>query len=221
MEQKLKTVPEWISRIREQLSVSYAGLGMKEKSDYNRNIYLDILEDTRQDKELESRYQALEKEAGQLNVVLSLVIVGFVLVSLFFWFFNKRSKDRNRVHLRRLQLMLDICQKITASIPADAQTEEEIVDSIRTAVCPELEKLFGVKDIRIDNGQLVFPRRMSKDEQAMVRVITPYIQWAIDNGMTSISLGDERRRLEKQRYIYEQHIAGNKQIGRASCRERV
>ena len=183
---------------------------MKEKSDYNRNIYLDILEDTRQDKELESRYQALEKEAGQLNVVLSLVIVGFVLVSLFFWFFNKRSKDRNRVHLRRLQLMLDICQKITASIPADAQTEEEIIDSIRTAVCPELEKLFGVKDIRIDNGQLVFPRRMSKDEQAMVRVITPYIQWAIDNGMTSISLGDERRRLEKQRYIYEQHIAGNK-----------
>lgn len=92
--------------------------------------------------------------------------------------------------------MLDICQKITASIPADAQTEEEIIDSIRTAVCPELEKLFGVKDIRIDNGQLVFPRRMSKDEQAMVRVITPYIQWAIDNGMTSISLGDERRRLE-------------------------
>lgn len=78
------------------------------------------------------------------------------------------------------------------------------------AVCPELEKLFGVKDIRIDNGQLVFPRRMSKDEQAMVRVITPYIQWAIDNGMASISLGDERRRLEKQRYIYEQHIAGNK-----------
>ena len=202
MEQKLKTVPEWISRIREQLSVSYAGLGMKEKSDYNRNIYLDILEDTRQDKELESRYQALEKEAGQLNVVLSLVIVGFVLVSLFFWFFNKRSKDRNRVHLHRLQLMLDICQKITASIPADAQTEEEIIDSIRMAVCPELEKLFGVKDIRIDNGQLVFPRRMSKDEQAMVRVITPYIQWAIDNGMASISLGDERRRLEKQRYIY-------------------
>ena len=67
-----------------------------------------------------------------------------------------------------------------------------------------------MKDIRIDNGQLVFPRRMSKDEQAMVRVITPYIQWAIDNGMASISLGDERRRLEKQRYIYEQHIAGNK-----------
>lgn len=70
IEHKLKTVPEWISRVREQLSVSYAGLGMKEKSDYNRNIYLDILEDTRQDKELESRYLALEKEATQLNALL-------------------------------------------------------------------------------------------------------------------------------------------------------
>ena len=58
---EIKTVPEWISRIREQLSVTYAGLEMKEYSDYNRNIYLDILEDTRQDKELESRYQALER----------------------------------------------------------------------------------------------------------------------------------------------------------------
>lgn len=210
IEQKLKTVPEWISRIREQLSVSYAGLGMKEKSDYNRNIYLDILEDTRQDKELESRYQALEKEARQLNVLLSLVVAGFVTVFIFFWFFNKRSKERNKVHLHRLQLMLDICQKITVSIPADAQTEEEIVDAIREAVCPELEKLFGVRDVRIEDGQLVFPHRVGKDELAMVRVITPYIQWALDNGMTSISLGDERRRLEKQRYIYEQHIAGNK-----------
>ncbi len=210
MKLKLKTVPEWISRIREQLSVAYAGLEMKEYSDYNRNIYLNILEDTRQDKELESRYQALEKEAGQLNLMLFLVIAGFILVLLFFWVFNRRSKVRNRLHLHRLQSMLDICQKITASIPADAQTEEEIVEAIEAAVRPEMDALLGTKDICIENGQLVLPQSMGKDERAMVRVITPYIQWALDNGMTSISLGEEQRRLEKQRYIHEKHIAGNK-----------
>lgn len=210
IEHKLKTVPEWISRIREQLSVTYAGLEMKEYSDYNRNIYLDILEDTRQDKELESRYQALEKEAGQLNLLLFFVIVGFVLVISFFWFFNKRSKVRNKLHLRRLQSMLDICQKITASIPTDAQTEEEIVEAILEAVRAEIEDLFGVKDVRIEERQLKLPQRIGRDEQAMVRVINPYIQWALDNGMTSISLGEEQRRLEKLRYIHEQHIAGNK-----------
>ena len=155
IQQKLKTVPEWISRIREQLSVTYAGLEMKEYSDYNRNIYLDILEDTRQDKELESRYQALEKEAGQLNFLLFFVITGVIWVLIFFWFFNKRSKIRNKLHLRRLQSMLDICQGITASIPADAQTEEDITDAILAAVRPELKDLFGTEDISIKDLSLI------------------------------------------------------------------
>ena len=208
--QKLKTVPEWISRIREQLSVTYAGLEMKEYSDYNRNIYLDILEDTRQDKELESRYQALEREAGQLNLLLFCVITGLIVVVVFFWFFNKRSKQRNRLHLHRLQSMLDICQEITVSIPADAQTEKDITDAILVAVRPKMKCLFGTEDVCIKNRELIFARHMRKDEQAMVQVINPYIQWALDNGMTSISLGEEQRRLEKQRYIHERHIAGNK-----------
>lgn len=207
---KLKTVPEWISRIREQLSVSYAGLDKKEYSDYNRNIYLDILEDTRQDKELESRFQALEKEAGQLNLLLLFVIVGVIVVLFFFWIFNKRSKAKNRLHLHRLQTLLSICQKITASIPTDAQTEEEVVKAIQAAIQSDMTALFGIKDFRIENRQMVFSKSIRKDEMSMLRVITPYIQWALDNGMTSISLGEEQRRLEKQRYIHEKHIAGNK-----------
>lgn len=210
MQQKLKTVPEWISRIREQLSVTYAGLGMKEYSDYNRNIYLDILDETRQDKELESRYLALEHEAGQLNMLLGVLVVGLVGILLFFGFFNRRSKARNRVHLHRLQQMLEVCQQITASIPPDAQTAEEIASAIRAAVGPRLEELFGMKDIGIRDGRLSFPRRPGKEMQAMASVINPYIRWALENGMTSISLGDECRRLEEQRYIHEMHIAGNK-----------
>lgn len=207
---RVRTVPEWISRIREQLSVTYAGLGVKEFSDYNRNIYLDILEDTRQDKELESRYQSLEEEARQLNILLFFVIISVVLVILLFIFFNRRSKERNRSHLYRLKQILDICQKITAAIPVDAQIEEDIVEAIYVAVHEDIANLFGVEDIQIENKQLVLPKRINKDEKAMIQVITPYIAWAVDNGMTSISLGDERKRLEKQRYIYEQHIAANK-----------
>ena len=60
---------------------------------------------------------------------------------------------------------------------------------------------------------MAFAQRIGKDEQAMIQVINPYVQWALDNGMTSISLGEELRRLEKQRYIHEQHIAGNSFAG--------
>lgn len=43
---------------------------------------------------------------------------------------------------------------------------------------------------------MAFAQRIGKDEQAMIQVINPYVQWALDNGMTSISLGEEQRRLE-------------------------
>lgn len=263
--EKVKTVPEWISRIREQMSVSFAGLGMKAQSDYNRNVYLEILNHTRQDKELESRYLSLEAESKQLNVVLFFVITGLILVFILFWIFNKRSKIRNRKHTRRLKLILEVCQKITASIPADVSSEEEIVEAITCSIQPDMKQLLRATDLRISvqndgeeeqetneetdkeertkekklkeevfkeevpNGiksvfelsvpdkkqpigllELYTHHRLNKDEQAMVRVITPYIAWALDNGMTFISLGDERNRLEKQRYVYEQHIAGNK-----------
>ncbi len=206
----LQKVPDCVSRIREQLSVTYAGLGMKKESDENRNIYLDILDETRQDREQESRYQALEQESRQLNGLLALVLAGFVVVILAFWFFNKRSRERAKAYFHRMQLLLDLCQKITVSIPADAQTEEDIVEALETAVSPDLEQLFGVKGIRIADGTLVFPRRIKKEEKAVVQVVSPYIRWALDNGKTSISLVDEQRRLEKQRYVYEQHIAENK-----------
>ncbi len=57
--------------------------------------------------------------------------------------------------------MLDICQKITASIPADAQTEGN--RRLYPDGClPELEKLFGVKGHPHRQRAVVFPRRMSR-----------------------------------------------------------
>ena len=84
----IKTVPEWILRLREQLSRTYSAMGMKQESDYNRNIYLDLLDYTRQDKLLESRYAALENESKQLNALLFLVLFCFFVFFFFFcWFF--------------------------------------------------------------------------------------------------------------------------------------
>lgn len=207
----LQTVPEWVLRIHEQLSVAYSGLGMKQQSDYHRNIYLDILEETRQDKEWESRYHALSKEIGQLNISLIILFVLFAGIFLFFWFFNKRSKRQSALQLSRLHLLLGICQKITASVSVDAGAEEEISDTILKSIRTDLEELFGGKPFAIADGKLQVEAPLNKDERAIVRLINPYIQWALDNGHFSLSLNDERNRLEKQRYVYEQRIARNKQ----------
>ena len=204
MQEDVRTVPEWISRIREQLSVSYAGLGMKYASDYNRNIYLDILNYTRQDKELESRYLSLEADSRQMTLVLSLVIVGLVLVVILWWFFNKRSKIRNQVDVERLQRILTLCRDITSSIPMNVPLIQQGID-----------QLFGKGRLQLEipeegKAALVPLHRLNRDEKALVHVLEPYIVWAADNEQMVEALSDERMQLEKQRYVYEKHIAGNK-----------
>jgi len=250
----IKTVPEWIARIREQLSIAYAGLGMKEASDYNRNIYLDILDYTRQDKELESRYAALEIESRELNLLMIIVIVGIIFLIPLFWFFNKRWEKKNQEDIELLRRTLEICQKITASLPSDSNDSGEIINSVLESILPELTSFLDIRYLRIalwdseseemdyfqlediDNSEedvlnyiqsdfnlsvpdknrpigileIYTTHKLSKDEIAAMKVISPYIAWVIENGLTFISLGDERRRLEKELYVHEQHIIENK-----------
>ena len=203
-QENVKTVPEWISRVRDQLSIAYMGLGMKEASYYNRNIYLDILNSTRQDKELSSRYLSLEAGSKQLNVVLFFVILGFVLIVILFGFLNKRSKMRNRMDMERLQHILALCRDIISSIPINVPMIQEGIN-----------RLFGKDrlELRISEegkAELVPIHRLSREQKALVCLLEPYIEWAMDNEQMTESLSDERIQLEKQRYIYEQHIAGNK-----------
>lgn len=203
-QENVKTVPEWISRVRDQLSIAYMGLGMKPASYYNRNIYLDILNSTRQDKELSSRYSSLEAGSKQLNVVLFFVILGFILIVILFAFLNKRSKVRNRTDMEHLQQILALCRDIISSIPMNVPLIQEGID-----------RLFGKERLELkiseEGKAALIPRhRLSREQKALVHLLEPYIEWAMDNEQMTESLSDERNQLEKQRYIYEQHIAGNK-----------
>ena len=233
----IMTVPEWIARFREQLSVTYSALGMKPQSDYNRNIYLDILDYTRQDKELESRYLALEAESDMLNILLTLVLVGLVMLVVLMIYLSRRWRVRNTHYVNRLKDTLDISRKITASVPSDAEEMEDVVEAIMTSVKSKLMALVGVSDMRIRpieaEDEVEQPREnefllkdsegkvigiwevgtvseIKKEDRALLEVIVPYLSWTMENGLAMIMLGDERRRLEKEQYVHEQHLVENK-----------
>ena len=233
----IMTVPEWIARFREQLSVTYAALGMKPQSDYNRNIYLDILDYTRQDKELESRYQALEKESSMLNVLLALVVGGLVLLMLLMFVLNKRWRTRYVSDVNKLKATLDICRRITACVPSDAEDMADVVDAVMMEVKDAILSLVGAEAMDIQpvtegtpfpelgNGVFLLksskgeplgiwtvqlPMAMKKEDKALLEVIVPYMEWTLENGLALISLGDERRRLEKEQYVHERHLVENK-----------
>ena len=92
----INQAPDLVASIREQLSVAYAALNDKSASDYNRNLYLDIQEQTRQDRELEARAAQYDKASEQLNWMLIAVVCAIVLLLFLLWLFNylnRRSKD--------------------------------------------------------------------------------------------------------------------------------
>lgn len=234
----IMTVPEWIARFREQLSVTYAALGMKPQSDYNRNIYLDILDYTRQDKELESRYWALEEESNLLNAMLFIVIVGFVLLVLLIVLLNRRWRIRYGEYIRKLKETLEICRQITGAVPADAEDVEMVVEAVSETVGERVLTLVGASAMEIclegmEASQehsgvcTAFPLKTSedrvlgtwniytdsplkKDDKALLGILVPYLSWTIGNGQTLVSLGDECRRIEKEQYVHGQHLAENK-----------
>ena len=111
---------------------------------------------------------------------------------------------RNQVDVERLQQILSLCRDITSSIPMNVPLIQQGID-----------QLFGKGRMTLEipeegKAALVPVHRLSKDEKALVHVLEPYIIWAADNEQMVEALSDERIQLEKQRYVYEQHIAGNK-----------
>jgi signal transduction histidine kinase len=203
-DEKTKTMPEWISSIREQLSVAYAGLGMKNESDYNRNIYLDILNNTRQDRELENRYSWLKAESNKLSAILIAVITAFALTIVLIAVFNRHAKRRGQIYSDHLRRALDLCSDMTSRVPMD-------IESVNNG----LAGLFGAERVNVErdeNGHLGFKLydKLNNGEQALLKILSPYIEWAERNEQNSDMLAEEREKLDAQRYVHQKHIEDNK-----------
>lgn len=240
----IKTVPEWIARLREQLSRTYSAMGMKPQSDYNRNIYLDILDYTRQDKELESRYAALDRESYLLNILLLMVVLGFFILAVVLILLNKFWRIRNNLYIDKLNKVLLVCRNITAAVPEEASGPEDVVCVVEKAVRLDVLSITGSDDLWIELlssendgerpewvvdgktpvldmtapgknesvGRLWLKKngRLRRDELSMMRLITPYMAWTLENGLNLMMLADTRIRLEQEEYIHRMHIADNK-----------
>lgn len=240
----IKTVPEWIARLREQLSRTYSAMGMKIQSDYNRNIYLDILDYTRQDKELESRYASLDRESYLLNILLMMVMLGFFVLAVALVVLNRFWRIRNNLYMDKLGKVLEVCRNITASVPEDASGVNEVVDMVEHAVRIDVLSITVSDDlwIELSSGEnnddrpewvgqagipvldLVAPGKeepvgrlwlkkkgkLKHDEISIMKLVTPYMAWTLENGLNLMMLTDERLRLEQEEYIHRKHIAENK-----------
>lgn len=127
--ESVKTVPEWIAGIREQISQTYSALGMKWASDYNRNVYLDILQLTNQNDELEVRRAQLQVEQGKLRLRTYFVIFLFLGLLVMLWAYRRRVSKR----VFSLRKQLDDLQSgewVPASVQQLKEQEEDAEEQL-------------------------------------------------------------------------------------------
>lgn len=236
IKREVKTIPEWIARIREQLSLTYSALGRKTESDYNRNIYLDLLDYTRQDKELESRKENLEQKEALISKVLTGGIVGFLSFVSLLVLLNYYQKKRNQRYSYRLHQVLKLGQQLIEALPTSIDEYSAILTSIEQVLQKELPRIFETKDICLSQEEknslqaqeLVFPlqpqdqpvpigflyittiKTWKKEDQALVQLFLPYLIWTLENGLRWAYLETEKQRLETEEYINTQHLIENK-----------
>ncbi|HBB06777.1 MAG TPA: ATP-binding protein, partial [Bacteroides sp.] len=77
----------------------------------------------------------------------------------------------------------------------------------------DAERLFGCRLVLAGTGEeadLKPDRKLSEDGRALLDAIRPYWQHAVRNARYFAMLGGEYRQLEKEKYVYEQHIIDNK-----------
>lgn len=91
--------PDLVASIYEQMSVAYAAVNDKPQSDYYRNLYLDLQERTRQDRELEARAAMYDQSVTQLNWMIAAVLLAIIFLVFLLWLFNhlhQREKQNSQ-----------------------------------------------------------------------------------------------------------------------------
>lgn len=181
--------PDLVASIRERLSLTYSALDDKPNSDYNRNQYLDLQEQTRQDRQLEARAAQFDRSSRQLNWMIAAVVAMILLTvcSLFLFNYMRRKNE----HSSR-QKHLDQLGRDNAKIISGLSDQEDEIEVKREMASVLLEKN---KQRNLENRAKIF----------LVNTITPLIDRMIHE-IRKLQQGGETEEVRAERLAYIREI---------------
>lgn len=97
----VEQMPELMADIREHMCMVYSAMGMKVQSDENRNAYLDLLDENRQDRRMEQRLASLQEEEQSVNRQMVLAGAGVLILVLLVVYMSRRLRKRYRENYER------------------------------------------------------------------------------------------------------------------------
>lgn len=180
-DQRINQAPDLVASIREQLSVAYAAVNDKQQSDYNRNIYIDLQEQTRQDRELEARAETLDRSASQLNWMILAVLVAIILLLFLLWLFNhlnQRQKEDHALDDLLEQKNEEVAEaRLRVSNNERRHLEQRAKVSLIMSITPLIDRiLYTVDHYANDDSQLDYIRELTDNINQQNNLLTRWIQ---------------------------------------------
>ena len=206
-------VPECMSRIREQMSLAYSGLGNKAASDYNRNVYLELQKTIRLDRRFEARQQMLRRMNRSLNAVLIGVACGTVFLLFFLTLFLRLVGKRNKRYQTVMEKVLRLCGKILSIHRSD---DSDAAKQIAGVLNNEMAPLIGADSIRIElsgNDSVSLKcegGRLIRDGQSLLDMAAPFVGAALQGARTMERINARQLIAGKEQYLAFAHTEENK-----------
>ena len=174
----INQAPDLVASIREQLSVAYAAIDDKPQSDYNRNLYLDLQETTRQDRQLEARASQYERTLSQLNLMLWAVVAAIIVLCFALWLFNHLNKkhtkpetvddlfEQKSEQLQALELRVESSER--------RNLEQRAKVSLVNSITPFIDRI--LHEVKSPSGDSTYVCELTDQINAYNDVLTYWIQ---------------------------------------------
>ena len=189
--QAIAQAPDLVASIREQLSMAYSAVDNKRSSDENRNIYLDLQEQTRQDRYLESRADQLNRSSMQLNYMMLAVVIAIVTLMallLLFYYLRRHGSKQN---------LTPLLEPLKEWQERNEQYMQELAEQYE-----EANEQLAISELHLANN-----KKRNLEQRAKVSVInsiTPFIDRMIHEiNRLEQNQEDENTRQERYTYISE------------------
>ncbi|MCD8317761.1 MAG: DUF5112 domain-containing protein, partial [Paraprevotella sp.] len=177
----IQTLPGCLANIRERLSLAYSALDEKQKSDYNRNLYLDLMDFTRQNELLESMANIVAEGNKMLNTLLTVIILLAAVFAILLFVYSRKWRNRSDKQYILLKDMSVWFMKVTFANDKD----------------------------HWDGTFEAYPW-MKKENRILREILRPYIEWMEKNRELSDRMGEERIQLQEAYLQSERHINRDK-----------
>lgn len=195
-------LPEWMAMLREQLSIVYGAMGDKTSSNYNRNIYFDILDVTREDMQVQQRREKLVSEGRKLNLYMFMFIVFAVVVIIATIISSRRVTYSSKIKHDKLSLCLDICSRMANG--------EDVDDDVHRLL-PEVNGDW--KDIHLIYNNI------KPFEHELLTMLQIFHGWISRNTGLYIQYVEKQENIEGEIYMEQRRMEENKRkhIDRATA----